>query len=115
VAGGASARLVHGAIAQEREENPGEPAGLRDHRDALAAPRGNEAGPYPQRRHPGTRSRSIETAAWMSNQRTRLDPGLVIRPRRWISPLMRGPSSSPSPGICFLPLPVMISEKFLKA
>jgi hypothetical protein len=34
----------------------------------------------------GSRSRRIETAAWVSNQRTRLEPALVIRPRRCVSP-----------------------------
>jgi hypothetical protein len=71
----ASTRLVDGAIAQEREEDPGEPPGERDHGDTLAAPGGDATSTLS-----GSRSRSIETAAWMSSHRTRLEPALVIPP-----------------------------------
>src|SRR5215472_10743541 len=53
VAGVPSARLVYGAIAQEGEEDPGEPARERDHGDPLAAAGGNAAGPLAQGRRPG--------------------------------------------------------------
>src|SRR6266481_2693916 len=45
--------LIHRAIAQERKEDPGQPAREGDHRDALAAPGGDAAGPLSQRRRPG--------------------------------------------------------------
>ena len=53
VAGVASARLVYGAIAQEREQDPGEPAREHDHRDTLAAPGADATRPLAQRRGPG--------------------------------------------------------------
>lgn len=47
------ARLVHGPIAQECEEDPSQPARERHDGDAPAAPGGDAAGPLPQRRHGG--------------------------------------------------------------
>src|SRR5499427_1995920 len=52
-AGVASARLIYGAIAQECEEDPGEPARERDHGDTLAAPGGEATRPLAQCRRPG--------------------------------------------------------------
>src|SRR5262249_55438941 len=53
VAGLVLTRLVHGAIAQECEEDPGEPARERDHGDTLAAPGGDATRPLAQCRRPG--------------------------------------------------------------
>ena len=54
----APSRRVHGLIAQERKEDPGQSARERDHGDALAAPGGEAASPLPQRRGSGI----VETA-----------------------------------------------------
>jgi hypothetical protein len=70
------ARRVHGPIAQEREEDAGQPTRERDHGDARAAPGGDAAGPLPQRGRAGMveaehRDRGLDEASTSCARRER--------------------------------------------
>jgi len=86
---------VRRPVAQHRIEEAGQAAGQRDDGNLLAAARGDARGPTPQGGVRGSRRRRIDTAAWTSNQRIRVFPALVIRPRRWLSPELTSRGTRP--------------------
>jgi len=89
-------RVERRAVAPKREENPGQPAGERPHRDPLAPPRRQAGRPPPEwRRRRMKRARHTPHAACTSNQRSRVLPALVSAPRRWRSPELCSRGTSP--------------------
>jgi len=89
-------RVERRAVAPKREENPGQPAGERHHRDPRAPPRRQAGRPPPEwRRRRMKRARHTPHAACTSNQRSRVLPALVSAPRRWRSPELCSRGTSP--------------------